>query len=581
MSQPASVPYVVGQWVRGAHFYGRRALIREILEGPRQSIWVLGNRRIGKTSLLKELERLTLEADGAWLPLFWDLQGIDTAEDLTISLREAILDSEEVMVSHGIRFPDSEDDSVVTILRRLKRESASNGMKLLVLCDEAEALVALAETDSRLVSLLGSALRSGNVRSVMASTIRLWALAGTLPALLQDFTPPLYISGLQPEDAASLVRQDQIAPVARPDLAKETVDEIGRRCGHHPYLLQLLSKRTVELDDLEKATNRLLWDPMIGHFFTVDFEALSPDEQLILRHVADGPASPLRLSEVALPGDTSLEQCLLRLEQLGFIEASTTAPRIASIFFQHWLREGGEQETTVQPAKSKPPSTQLRVGEWSVEANANLIVRGAESVRLEPRVMNLLVFLATNAGEVISKDQIVDAVWDGAFISESALTRTIADLRKALGDDARNPRYLETISKRGYRLVAVVGHDADESVASVPDSRSRFMIVWNGRAHRIDGREFLLGRDPDCSLCISSNLVSRRHARLVLTSRGATIEDLGSRNGTRVNATLIDSPKELSEGDEIRIGSETLVFRDAESPATTHTDLGRSGMDGS
>src|SRR5262245_63205103 len=70
--------------------------------------------------------------------------------------------------------------------------------------------------------------------------------------------------------------------------------------------------------------------------------------------------------------------------------------------------------------------------------------------------MDLLAFLANSGGRVVSKDEIIDAVWHGRFIAEATLTRSIADLRRALGDDQRSPQYIETIPKRGYRLVARV-----------------------------------------------------------------------------------------------------------------------------
>ena len=61
-------PFVVGQWVRGEQFYGRRALIDEILTGPRNSLWLLGTRRIGKTSLLKQVEHLTSSEGSGYVP---------------------------------------------------------------------------------------------------------------------------------------------------------------------------------------------------------------------------------------------------------------------------------------------------------------------------------------------------------------------------------------------------------------------------------------------------------------------------------------------------------------------------------
>ncbi len=70
--------------------------------------------------------------------------------------------------------------------------------------------------------------------------------------------------------------------------------------------------------------------------------------------------------------------------------------------------------------------------------------------------MNLLVFLAREPGRVVSKEEIVEAVWEGRIVADSALSRVIADLRRALDDDARQPRYIETIPKRGYRLIAEI-----------------------------------------------------------------------------------------------------------------------------
>ena len=115
------------------------------------------------------------------------------------------------------------------------------------------------------------------------------------------------------------------------------------------------------------------------------------------------------------------------------------------------------------------PKTALReaasgffeLGDWEVRPNNNELVTGRETRHLEPMVMDLLVFMATRAPEVVSKNDIIDSVWEGRFISEGTLTNTIAELRRVLGDDARRPRYIETIPKRGYRVVAEIkGADA-------------------------------------------------------------------------------------------------------------------------
>ncbi len=98
----------------------------------------------------------------------------------------------------------------------------------------------------------------------------------------------------------------------------------------------------------------------------------------------------------------------------------------------------------------------FNVGEWTAEPSRNLLVRGEEQVRVEPRVMDVLVFLADRADHAVSKELLIEHVWNSRYVTDDVLTVTIYALRKALGDDARSPRYVETVSRRGYRLIAPV-----------------------------------------------------------------------------------------------------------------------------
>ena len=98
----------------------------------------------------------------------------------------------------------------------------------------------------------------------------------------------------------------------------------------------------------------------------------------------------------------------------------------------------------------------IRVGPWQVESTANRL-SGPDGTRdLEPQVMDLLMLLAARPGEVVLKSDITKALWGEVHVNEDALTRSVFKLRKALGDDARNPAYIDTVSKRGYRLIATV-----------------------------------------------------------------------------------------------------------------------------
>ena len=114
-------------------------------------------------------------------------------------------------------------------------------------------------------------------------------------------------------------------------------------------------------------------------------------------------------------------------------------------------------------------ASDLRVGQWRVQPTLNQIDDGRAVRHLEPQVMDLLVFLASAHGRVVSKEEILDVVWNGRFVAETTLTRSIADLRRALGDTKTHRRHIETIPKRGYRLVAAVsGIGAAETAAAAP-----------------------------------------------------------------------------------------------------------------
>jgi DNA-binding winged helix-turn-helix (wHTH) protein/tetratricopeptide (TPR) repeat protein len=97
------------------------------------------------------------------------------------------------------------------------------------------------------------------------------------------------------------------------------------------------------------------------------------------------------------------------------------------------------------------------VGEWVVRPRLDRIERADVTVQLEPKVMDLLVCLAHASGEVVSKDELLDTVWGKRFVADATLSNAVAHLRKRLGDDARAPRFIETIPKRGYRLLEPVG----------------------------------------------------------------------------------------------------------------------------
>ncbi len=103
------------------------------------------------------------------------------------------------------------------------------------------------------------------------------------------------------------------------------------------------------------------------------------------------------------------------------------------------------------------------VGEWLVEPEQSRLVRGSQTAKLDLKAIQVLGFLAEHPNEILTKEQIIGSVWDGAFVSDEVLTTAIWGLRKALGDDAKEPQYIQTIPRRGYRLIAPVERATAES----------------------------------------------------------------------------------------------------------------------
>lgn len=126
----------------------------------------------------------------------------------------------------------------------------------------------------------------------------------------------------------------------------------------------------------------------------------------------------------------------------------------------------------------RPPPTTLRIGDWYVNPLSGEIVRGDERVRLEARTMRLLLCLAESPGEVVSIDSLLNQVWAGVVVTPDSVYQAVASLRRLLGDDAKQPAYIVTVPRLGYRLVAPVQPQVD--VPRGPPrspARSRMYVV--------------------------------------------------------------------------------------------------------
>jgi DNA-binding winged helix-turn-helix (wHTH) protein len=337
----AASPYTPGQWVRGARFHGREALLAEVLDGPRNGLWLLGSRAIGKTSTLRQLAHLAgRERPRRYLPLFWDLQGCEQPADFDSGFRDAVAEVEGELAAAQIEpatagAGDSLAGGFLEGLGRLRRAARARGLVLLLLLDEAEELLALRSRAPAALRKLRRALQGQEgVRTVLAAGSRLWELGGgrepddTSP-FLHGFAPPVYLGCLE---GAAALRLAVAGGAGEADAA-----EAVRRSGGHPYLLQLLLARHRELGDLARAATTLLPDPGVRALFRVDFGLLSTAEREVLAAAASNPG--VEPAVLALPAGERAA-AVLHLERLGMIR-SGAGLEVAIPVLAEWLREAG------------------------------------------------------------------------------------------------------------------------------------------------------------------------------------------------------------------------------------------------
>ena len=113
----------------------------------------------------------------------------------------------------------------------------------------------------------------------------------------------------------------------------------------------------------------------------------------------------------------------------------------------------------------------FRIGDWLVRPHQNELVGPSRRVKVQPRVMELLLYLAEHPGKIVSREQIFEVIWRGDFVSDEVLTVAVSELRKALGDDPKSPHFIQTYPKRGYRLLLTPVSSAEVVPAGVAKSR--------------------------------------------------------------------------------------------------------------
>lgn len=210
----------------------------------------------------------------------------------------------------------------------------------------------------------------------------------------------------------------------------------------------------------------------------------------------------------------------------------------------------------------------LRFGEVTFDPEARLLLRGPEPVHLAPKSFDLLALLLRERPRALSREELIAALWPGTFVTESNLTSLVTDVRTAVGDHAKPPAFIRTHHGFGYSFSGEVVTEPSAKTGS----GVRCWLVWGLNVLHLSGGENVLGRDPDAPVWIGDPSVSRRHARILVEGEDASLEDLGSKNGTYFGVNRIEGRIHLRDGDELRVGSVALVFHAASGAVSTRTD---------
>jgi len=208
----------------------------------------------------------------------------------------------------------------------------------------------------------------------------------------------------------------------------------------------------------------------------------------------------------------------------------------------------------------------VRFGDCVLDTDTRELFRKEKAVHLPPTAFRLLELLVESRPKVLSKDQIHEKVWPGTFISEATLASAISDIRIAIGDTGKKPRFIRTVHGYGY---AFKGEAAEGTAPAIVGTGCT--VLWRDCEIPLRSGETLIGRGPRVGIVVQDDSVSRQHARILVGDGSARLEDLGSKNGTFVNTARVTQARPLIDGDEIRLGDVTMTFRRVSEETSTRT----------
>lgn len=339
---PRRNPYTVGGWVTGRHFYGHISLRHDLLQGSNNFLWLVGTRRVGKTSLLRQLD---IEASPGYIPIYWDMQGCQNGADLDAELYYAIEEK-------AARFQALESDlkslkgaEMRELLRAITRIATEHQLRILLLIDEPDVLIPMSQQDKGLVRRLRAALqRPANMRVILASTksfTRIDQIGDGLEAspFLYGFTTR-YLARMSPSEAAALIRQTQSPQPIR--ASEEVVRHIQWHTDNHPYLLQWLCSRLYRDNHSLRMPGEddIMMDNMLNAMYSLSYRHLSPTERHILLYLLEVNQTDAEdLAQALEVSENEAAMYLYAMTSIGYTRRLENGRQvvIGNSFLRRWL----------------------------------------------------------------------------------------------------------------------------------------------------------------------------------------------------------------------------------------------------
>ena len=202
---------------------------------------------------------------------------------------------------------------------------------------------------------------------------------------------------------------------------------------------------------------------------------------------------------------------------------------------------------------------QIRFGAFILDLDTRQLTREGHEIHLEPKAFELLAALVAERPRVLSKTDLQKHLWPDTFVAEANLSNLVAEIRAALGDQARAPVFIRTAHGFGYAFCGDATTSSTGRAAAMAGQPAGW-LEWGRQRFPLSPGEHIIGRDPDLGISLDHSTVSRRHARIIVSAEGTLLEDFGSKNGTFHGSARVTSATALADGDTIHIGSLLLTY---------------------